>query len=345
MQLSKFFTLLAAGLIALNATASDAVPVHRPLIEEYTGTWCGYCVRGLAGMELLSLTFGDEFIGVAYHEGDAMEIMYTDEYPNDVYGFPTAFIERTTEVDPLYGMGNTSGGIVSVMRQFAALPTIAGIDVTAQWTDENRTTIDVDVTSWFTTDDASGKYALEIMLIADDLHGSGSGWNQTNYYSGDYNYAKDRYLGPWVQKPYTVTGYHFFDVLVGTSRVIARSLPRTIVAYQDYNFKYSFILSNLPAPSLIQNKDNLHVIAIVVDTSNGHAINANRCYIDEYVPAIPGDVTNDGTITIEDVTVLIDYLLTGDASTINADNSDVDGDGNITISDVTELIDLLLRGE
>ena len=346
MKSSKFLALLTAGLITLTAAASDAVPVHRPLIEEYTGTWCGYCVRGLVGMELLSLTFGDDFIGVAYHDGDAMEIMYTNEYPNHVNGFPTAFIERTTEVDPFYGMGYTSGGIVSDMRQFAALPTIAGIDVTAQWADADMTTIGVDITSWFTTDDASGNYAIEIMLIADDLYGSGSGWNQTNYYSGDTGYAKDRYLGPWVQKPYTVTGYHFYDVLVGTSRIIAGSLPQNIVAYQDYGYKYSFTLSRLPKPSLIQNKDNLHVIAIVVNTGNGHAINANRCYIDEYVPAgMKGDVTDDGLITIEDVTVLIDYLLTGDASTINADNSDVDGDGTITISDVTDLIDLLLGGE
>ena len=54
----------------------------------------------------------------------------------------------------------------------------------------------------------------------------------------------------------------------------------------------------------------------------------------------PGDVNHSGNVNIEDVTVLIDYMLeTGDACEICAD---VNGDGIINISDVTALIDLLL---
>ena len=57
---------------------------------------------------------------------------------------------------------------------------------------------------------------------------------------------------------------------------------------------------------------------------------------------IKGDVDDDGKVTIGDVTALIDYLLNGDASSINLTNADVDQDGDIKISDVTELIDMLL---
>ena len=54
-----------------------------------------------------------------------------------------------------------------------------------------------------------------------------------------------------------------------------------------------------------------------------------------------GDVNHDGSVTITDVTALIDYLLSGDgdACTICAD---VDGQDGISIADVTALIDLLL---
>ena len=299
-------------------------------------------MRGLVGMELLRQTFGDDFIGVAYHEGDAMEIMYTSQYPNDIDGFPDAFIDRTYEVDPLYGYGNTSGGIVSVMQQFAAYEAIAGIDVTATWTSDDKTAITIDIASYFTTDDNGGKYAIEVMLIADDLYGTGTAWTQSNYYSGYTDLAKDRYLGPWVRKPGYVSGYHFNDVLVGTSGVIAGSLPRTIVAFEDYSFSYTFTLNSLPVPSLIQNKDNLHVIAIVVNTGTGKVINANRSYIDEYITIIPGDIDDDGEITINDVTAFIDYLLSGDSATINVAAADVDGDGSIIINDLAVLIDKLL---
>ena len=59
---------------------------------------------------------------------------------------------------------------------------------------------------------------------------------------------------------------------------------------------------------------------------------------------MPGDVNNDGYVTIADVTVLIDYLLKGGAGDINDANADVNGDGDVTIADVTALIDMLLQG-
>ena len=53
-----------------------------------------------------------------------------------------------------------------------------------------------------------------------------------------------------------------------------------------------------------------------------------------------GDVNHDGSVTIKDVTALIDYLLgSGDVCVICAD---VNADGEVTIKDVTSLIDSLL---
>ena len=57
-----------------------------------------------------------------------------------------------------------------------------------------------------------------------------------------------------------------------------------------------------------------------------------------------GDVDADGNVNISDVTALIDYLLSGNASGIVLANADCDQDGNVNISDVTTLIDYLLAG-
>lgn len=59
---------------------------------------------------------------------------------------------------------------------------------------------------------------------------------------------------------------------------------------------------------------------------------------------IKGDVNGDGTLNINDVTVLIDYLLGSYNENFFADNADVDGDNAISIKDVTKLIDILLEG-
>ena len=57
---------------------------------------------------------------------------------------------------------------------------------------------------------------------------------------------------------------------------------------------------------------------------------------------IPGDIDDDGILSIADLTLLIDYILTNDASIIEDVNPDVDDDGMVGISDVSTLIDQLL---
>ena len=51
-------------------------------------------------------------------------------------------------------------------------------------------------------------------------------------------------------------------------------------------------------------------------------------------------MNGDGSITIGDVTILIDLLLSG--GTISNEAADVNFDGNVSIGDVTTLIDKLL---
>ena len=62
------------------------------------------------------------------------------------------------------------------------------------------------------------------------------------------------------------------------------------------------------------------------------------------VTIMRGDVNNDGSVTIADVTALIDYLLTQNASAIKLDAADCNQDSDVTIADVTALIDYLLTG-
>ena len=59
---------------------------------------------------------------------------------------------------------------------------------------------------------------------------------------------------------------------------------------------------------------------------------------------MPGDVDGNGVLTISDITVLINYLLTDDPANVNMANADVNGDGVVNVSDITELINYLLYG-
>jgi hypothetical protein len=57
---------------------------------------------------------------------------------------------------------------------------------------------------------------------------------------------------------------------------------------------------------------------------------------------IRGDVNDDGNVNISDVTALINYLLTHDATNVNVSGADCDQSGSVAISDVTALINYLL---
>ena len=60
--------------------------------------------------------------------------------------------------------------------------------------------------------------------------------------------------------------------------------------------------------------------------------------------ALRGDVNGNNEVTIADVSALIDYLLTGDATGINMAAADCNGLDGVTIADVSALIDYLLTG-
>jgi hypothetical protein len=57
-----------------------------------------------------------------------------------------------------------------------------------------------------------------------------------------------------------------------------------------------------------------------------------------------GDVNDDGKVSIEDVTLLIDNLLKGDISDVGLFAVDCNADGVFSINDVVALIDSLLSG-
>ena len=55
-----------------------------------------------------------------------------------------------------------------------------------------------------------------------------------------------------------------------------------------------------------------------------------------------GDVNGDGNVNISDVTALINFLLSHNATGLNLQNANCNLDSTINISDVTALINFLL---
>ena len=260
----------------------DFVPVHRALVEEYTGTWCGWCTRGLVAMRMLAETYGDDFIGVAYHNSDPMEV--TTSYPSPVQGFPSAFVDRYYDVDPYYGYESVGFGMKDLVDYVMSQLAVVDLNVKAEWADEGKNELKATVESNFVMNATGSDYGIEVMLVEDDMYGpAGTDWDQHNYYADMADqYASEPNLGPLCELPGTIEGYHFNDVLVATSGVVDESLPESIVANTVNSFEYSFDVNNIYNTSyepLIQNKEKLHVVAIVVDQATGQVLNAAKGHV------------------------------------------------------------------
>ena len=56
-----------------------------------------------------------------------------------------------------------------------------------------------------------------------------------------------------------------------------------------------------------------------------------------------GDVNNDGSVSIEDVTTLVNIILEKETPVVSDVMADVNNDGNVNIADVTALINIILE--
>lgn len=261
-----------------------SMPKRRALVEEYTGGWCGWCPRGQVALEMMDEKYGDDFIGIAYHSGDAMQIAQSEDYPSNPDGWPSAFIDRAISCDPYYGVsGKTPLGIESTWIAMCGTFSPAAIGGTAALTD-NGSSVDVTAEVVFPLGMSGGGYRLAYVLVADGLHGEGSIWEQKNYYSGEKQ--SDTNLEPLTRQPEDITGMLFNDVAIAMSPVngVDGSMPESAGAEETVRHTYKFRLAdavNILGQPLVQDKSRLEAVAILIDTASGAVVNSVKMRVSD----------------------------------------------------------------
>lgn len=268
------------------------------LVEQYTGTGCGWCPRGHVGMAKMREAYGDRFAGVAIHQyspqsSDAMYISPQNYAKHSLNGAPSARINRGEQVDPYYG---ASADILTDMDAALAIPALADVQVSGTF-DEAFTKVDakVKLRPLF-----EGTYKLEFVLVADGLTGTGTGWRQANYYANYTasqveadlkDYAKG---GKYGTSP--INNYSFNDVAIASSYVGgSNKVPaQTIAAGETAEVSYTM---DLPTYEKLKNalqKDQIYVIAILID-STGSIANVGKARVDGItgISTVNGGKTNE----------------------------------------------------
>lgn len=248
------------------------------VVEEFTGTGCGYCPRGLAGMEMMAEKYPDNFIGVGIHQYNPSDPMYNSNYASlNWSGAPNCVLNRNGQyIDPFYGSSN------SITEDFEkAMDNIPMLEVTVSgvWNEDSTTvTATANVESL-----VSGQYNIDFVLVADSVQGSSSSWRQANYFAS-YSAASlnnDPYLTKFCKNGEygsSYFAYAFDDVLIGSSYSGTRNNAKldALVADQVTTATYELAMPVKTTLKKAIDKKKVSVVAIVYDPSTGAILNAGK---------------------------------------------------------------------
>ncbi|MFZ1729334.1 MAG: T9SS type A sorting domain-containing protein [Bacteroidota bacterium] len=213
----------------------------RVLVEEFTGAWCGWCPDGAVQIEKLLQTY-PLAIPVAIHSGgtDAMILPEGDSLAQAFSpSYPTAMIDRM-HFDGEAGVPisrTRDAWITRTGEQFSAYTplsvSVSGI------CDPEAFGGYLDVTVEFSDYAPPADYRVHCWLVMETVKGSGSGWDQSNYFSGNASYPDH----PFYSLPDPVTGYEHQHVpiqLLTGAWGVAGDIPDMPRAMATYSRRFHF---------------------------------------------------------------------------------------------------------
>ncbi|MCH5326726.1 MAG: hypothetical protein J1E29_05940 [Duncaniella sp.] len=230
------------------------------VVEEGTSIWCQYCPYGIIAFDRLKTMYPDGDLGlVAVHTkfGNS-DPMTTASYQNFINyyisAFPTAWLNRYYDFS--LGWNQAAEEIADYFEFLKSQPSPVGIDMTCEWTNDNKT-LTFKVNEEFSFDYPEGSpYRLSFAITEDNV----GPYNQVNALSGNQSA-----LDGWGQKPNPASTM-FDDVAryLDTYAGINGSVPAVIEAGKSYEYVH-----NMTVPTTITNKANVNALCYVLDTRTG----------------------------------------------------------------------------
>ncbi len=287
-----------AGNIIVLEKAAPRVAV----CEEFTGTWCGYCPRGHVGMENLKRDLGANVIPLAGHIGDPM---YCEDYYYVIATWsggsaPVMAFDRCYATDPYYDVSQSAYGATELVKKIAELyPSEGTISLSASWTDDSKTAITVSTETSFLYDRYGAEantYTIGFILSENGMSGTGTDWAQANYYSGTNATGQPADLAALTQlsNPYTTT----YDYVVVDAWEAYAGMSGSVAEILSYAPNaYSTTLS-IADNTLIQNKENLSITAILINCYNGSIVNAAQVALGSGSSGITGVTQENGAVEV-----------------------------------------------
>lgn len=290
--------------------------VNYAVCEELTGTWCAWCVKGIAMFEKLESLYPDSFIGIAIHDNDIMSQGVSD-YGNMISsygkssGLPFAFMMRNS------GYTSDFNKYENVVAQINAMPLTAFVETTVGSPEGNRYPLSTDVT--LTYDMVDDNYRLAYVLIENDVFDPEHPemYTQKNAYAD----GEQGECGGFENKPFTIGDMHFEHVArayLGDYKGIFASLPEHMQRDKIY-----VSTNTLELPDYVLNAENCELVTLLIDVKSAYIVAADK------LPLI------GGRDAVENISVSADIAVKGGKICVPTDClnvSVVDLSGRLLIS-------------
>ncbi len=239
------------------------------VMEEATGTWCGYCPLASATIEKMKALYPDNFISIAIHDDDmGVKNESYDTFKNAVEAYPSALINRTNWLSNWgpFDLEEKKDKGEAMIKASASFGENLSVNVSTQ-------------TEFGFSDTGNDCYRIAYVVLEDNV----GPHIQNNYYSNlDSPDNPDDYMNWWVHQN-SIVMTTFNDVARGIYDYngIQGLFPDNIVEGEKYKSEYSFAL-----PSGIKDASNLKIVTLLIDTMTGEIMNADCTHIDGEVPDI-----------------------------------------------------------
>ena len=282
----------------------NKLPKHRPVMEEFTGTWCGNCARGWIGLEVMTRLHPD-FIALAYHSGDVMQVIDQKDFlgfDTENPAYPMANIDRVyTDIDPYYGADMTPFGIEEIWKKQAEILAPASLETEAAFTPDGKDIKAKAILEFPEDTNDADKYSVEFVLVTDGLHGEGQAWEQSNYLEenekGDYPFPE---ADIFFAGSSSIPNMHYNDVVVATTRLRNGliKLPAKVEAEKAFSIEGTITevdsIKNMANYPVIQDSKNLRIVALLLN-EKGEIVNGAKAKVTGYETTGIRNINNNAT--------------------------------------------------
>ena len=250
-------------------------PSKKLVVEEATGSWCGWCVRGAVYMDSMWKVHPTDISLVAVHNADPMTVTAYDNIIKipGFSGYPSIVVDRREIADPS-----------DIFTVYAAEKNYFGFaDVTIGKATTSAGTVSVPVVVKPATN-LSGDYRLALVITEDRVHNTAGGtWDQHNYYggqanSGNYVLPTSSTFGDFHALPAVIPSATYYYDFVGRGGFPdiaggSGTLPATMTSGSSYTATLTATMD----PSWAHSKTR--GVVLLIDHTTGQILNsANSRY-------------------------------------------------------------------